>query len=115
MLDMLNGERNLCLLYIQAITATSRENIRQPLQQILQNEYDVTQQLASMMQRVNTSEATTTAIGENRRRVESRRTDQTYFNSTNKITHHPDSVEAALVKSAQREKRVFDSPPWDLM
>lgn len=103
-LDMLTGQKYLCHLYNQAVLATNRSSVRDTLQHILHEEQQIAFRLSKAMEQLHRREQsmvnpTDTAVP----RSGARRQTQVH------------TVEAALQKSAQRERRAYDTPPWDLM
>lgn len=122
-LDMLTGQKHLCHIFNQAVLEASRNSVRDTLQRILHEEQQIAYRLYKAMEQRGWHLNSTTA-GYVRRRPELRSRKQSMANPAQKVIPQADNsrvhtpvhtVEAALQKSVQRERRVYETPPWDLM
>lgn len=122
-LDMLTHQKHLCHIYNQSTLEASQHSVRDILQHIWRDEQHVAYRLYQAMKQHGWYQASTTA-GNVHLQSPAPATEPSISAPANKVIPQAGNrrsrtrihtVEAALQKSAERERRIYDTPPWDLM
>lgn len=123
-LDMLTHQKHLCHIYNQAALEASQHSVRDILQRIWRDEQQTAYRLYQTMNQHGWYQTNSTTGDIHQQHpsfsTEASMTAPAHHNAIPQAGNRRPrtrihTVEAALQKSAEREKRIYDTPPWDLM